>query len=70
MEPVQVRVDVPVPPVVVEVDRLHRSLVELLESESVTVPVKPFSGATVMMDEAAVPVVTLALEGVADIVKS
>jgi hypothetical protein len=70
LEPVQIRVDVPEPPLIIEVDRLHRRLVELLESESVTIPVKPFSGATVMMDEAPVPVVTLALEGLADIVKS
>jgi len=69
-EPVQSRVEVPEPPVMVEMDRVQRRLVELLESASVTVPVKPFRGATVMVDDPAVLVVTLSLAGLAEIVKS
>lgn len=36
----------------------------------VTVPAKPFSGATAMMDVALTPAFTVALVGLADIVKS
>jgi hypothetical protein len=49
-EPVQNRVDVPDPPFTLPEVTLHRRSVELVATERETVPVKPFSGVTVIVD--------------------
>jgi hypothetical protein len=49
-EPVQSRVGVPDPPLTLGGLMLHRRSVELVPTESETVPLKPFSGATVIID--------------------
>ncbi len=49
-EPVQNRVEVPDPPLTLEGETLHRRSVELVPTEIETAPVKPFSGATMIVD--------------------
>jgi hypothetical protein len=69
--PVQLRVLVPEPPVIVVVLRVHVSPV-LGETEvaSVTVPVNPLTGITKIMLVAATPGLVVTGVGLADIVKS
>jgi hypothetical protein len=50
--------------------RVQDRYVELVVSTRVTVPTKPFNGATAMMEVALIPAFTVAAGGLADIVKS
>ncbi len=54
-EPVQERVDVPDPPVIDVDDRVQDRLVEFVDTPRLTVPVKPFSGATVRVEVPVAP---------------
>ena len=49
---------------------MQARFVELVVTERVTVPLKPFRGATVMAELPATPTLTFTLVGFADIVKS
>jgi hypothetical protein len=69
-DPVHDKVDVPDPPVIVVGVSLQARLVEFVATARVTVPVNPFSGATVIVDVPAVPVVTETVVGLAEMVKS
>jgi hypothetical protein len=68
--PVQVRVDVPEPPVILVDDNEHDRLVELVVTARPTVPAKPFTGPTVIVEVPATPVLTVTLAGLAVTVKS
>ena len=68
--PVHERVDVPEPPAIEVDDRVHERLVELVVTASVTVPVNPLTGATVMVAVPATPAFTLRLAVLAVTVKS
>lgn len=60
----------PDPPVrLVEVSA-HDKVVELVATARVTVPVKPFTGTTLMVEVPATPTFTVALAGLAVTVKS
>jgi hypothetical protein len=67
---VQERVDVPEPPVMLFEEKLHDRFVELVVTERETVPVKPFTGDTVIIEVPTIPWVTATLVGLAFIVKS
>ena len=58
------------PSVILPGVRLHDSPDGLTDVDSVTVPVKPLRGATVIVEVAVVPTLTLALVGLALTVKS
>ena len=58
-------VEVPEPPVMAVEDRVHDRLVELVVTASVTVPVNPLTGATVIVDVPATPALTVTLVGLA-----
>jgi hypothetical protein len=51
-------------------DSVQERLVELVVTDRVTVPVKPLTGDTVIVDEPATPTVTVALVGFAVTEKS
>jgi hypothetical protein len=68
--PVQERVDVPEPPVMLVEERVHERLVEFVVTASVTVAVKLLRGDTVIVDVPATPVFTVALVGLAVKLKS
>jgi hypothetical protein len=51
-------------------DRVQDRLVEFVVTPSVTAPAKPLRDDTMMLDELATPTLTLALVGLAEIVKS
>jgi hypothetical protein len=69
-DPWQDRVELPEPPVIVVGESVQTRFVELVVTESVTVPLKPFAGATVIV-ELPVPVEsTVTVVGLADMVKS
>jgi hypothetical protein len=68
--PVQDSVDVPEPPVILVELNVHDRLVELVVTARPTVPVKPFTGATVIVEVAAAPASTETLVGLAVIVRS
>jgi hypothetical protein len=70
VEAVHERIDVPEPPLMLAVDRVHVRLVELVVTARDTVPVKPFTGETVIVDMAATPCAAVMLVGLAAIVKS
>ncbi len=61
---------VPEPPVIVVCVRVQTRLVELVVKARVTVPVKPFRGATVMVDVVLAPTFSEMLVGFADNEKS
>jgi hypothetical protein len=61
---------VPEPPVMLVDDNVQDRLVELVVTARVTVPAKPLTGATVMVEVPATPAFTVALDGLAVIVKS
>jgi hypothetical protein len=64
-------VELPEPPVIVIGDSLHDRLVEFSLTVSATVPVKKFTGETLMVEMAVAPVfVGGTLAGLANIVKS
>jgi hypothetical protein len=64
------KVDVPEPPVMLVEDKVHDRLVELVVTARPTVPEKPLSGATVMVEVPVAPALTLTLVGLAVTVKS
>jgi len=70
VEELQDRVDDPEPPLMVVEERAHDRLAELVVMERLTVPVKPFTGDTVIIEVPAVPWVTVTVVGFAAIVKS
>ena len=69
-DPMQDRVDVPEPPLIVVELKLHDRFVEFVVTARVTVPVKPFTGATMKVDVPATPTLTLTLVLLAIAVKS
>ena len=66
----QESVDVPDPPGMVVGLRLQERLVELVVMVSVTVPVKPFSGDTVIVEMPVAPALAVTLVGLAEMEKS
>ena len=70
VEEEQERMEVPDPPGMLVEVRAHASWVELVAVARSTVPVKPLSGATVIVDEAAVLTVVVTLVGLAVTLKS
>jgi hypothetical protein len=62
-------VEVPEPPAIDVEVRVQTRFVELVVTASVTVPVKPFDGATVIVEVAVRPALTVMLVGLADVVK-
>lgn len=64
-EPWQESVDVPEPPVIEAADRVQTRLVELVVTARVTVPAKPLSEPTVIVDVAVAPALTFTLVGMA-----
>jgi hypothetical protein len=64
------RVEVPDPPEMFVGDNVHERLVELATTESVTMPVKLFTGETVIVDIPTTPVFAATLVGFAEIAKS
>jgi hypothetical protein len=69
-EPWHDRVDVPEPPVILVELRLHDRLVELVVTARPTVPAKPLTEATVIVEVPVTPALTVTLVGLAVIVKS
>jgi hypothetical protein len=69
-EPVHDRVEVPDPPAIEVADRMQDRFVELVVTPRVTVPTKPLTGATVIVEVPATPVLTVTLEALAVTVKS
>jgi hypothetical protein len=63
-------VEVPEPLVIVVADKPHDRLVELVVTARATVPAKPFSGATVIVDVPVAPALTETLVTLAFTVKS
>lgn len=61
----QDNVDVPELPVIIVTDRLHERLVEFVASASMTVPEKAFTGATVIVDSPATPMLAVTPVGLA-----
>ncbi len=68
--PIQERLDDPEPPLILVALRVHERFVELVVTVSVTVPLKPFRGATVIADVPATFTFRLTLVGLAETVKS
>jgi hypothetical protein len=68
--PVQERVDVPDPPTIDVEVRAQDRLVEFVVTARVTVPAKPFNGATVIVEVPATPPFGVTLVGLAVTVKS
>ena len=66
----QDRVEAPEPPVMLVEDKVHDRLVELVVTARVTVPVKPFTGATVIVEVPVTPAFTVTLVVLAVTVKS
>jgi len=69
-EPVQERVEVPEPPVMLGGDGEHERLVELVDTARSTVPAKPLTGDTVIVEEPEAPTFGLRLVGLAVTAKS
>jgi hypothetical protein len=68
--PVQDRVDVPDAPTIDVEASVQDRLVEFVVTARVTVPAKPFNGATVIVEVPATPAFTVILVGLAVTVKS
>jgi len=66
----QDRVDVPEPPAMLVDESVHDRLVEFVVTARVTVPAKPFTGATVIVDVPVTPAFTVTLVALAVTVKS
>ncbi len=62
-------VEVPEPPVMLVEDSVQDRLVELVETAKVTVPAKPLTGATVIVEVPATPALTVMLVRLAVTVK-
>lgn len=69
-EPAHKRVEVPEPPAILVEFRVQERFVELVVTARVTVPAKPFTGATVRVEVPAAPALTVTLIGLALTVKS
>ena len=67
---VQVSVEVPEPPEMLVALRVQVRFVELVMTTRVTVPVNPFTGATVIVEVPATPALTVTLVALAVTVKS
>src|SRR6266849_4339107 len=63
-------VDVPEPPVMLVAERVQDRFVEFVVTARATVPVKLFTGATVIVEVPATPALTVTLVGLAVTVKS
>jgi hypothetical protein len=63
--PLHDSVEVPEPPAMEVADRVQDRFVELVVTARVTAPVKPLSGATVMVNVAVAPAFTFTLVGLA-----
>jgi hypothetical protein len=61
---------VPDPPTTFVDESVHDRLVELAVTASVTVPVNPLTGETVIVEDPVTPVLATRLVGLADMVKS
>jgi hypothetical protein len=59
--PLQDRIEVPEALGMLVVESVHERFVELVATESATVPVKPFRGATVTVEVPAAPLLTMTL---------
>jgi hypothetical protein len=70
MLPVHDSVEVPEPPVTLVGDKVQERFVELVVTVRATVPVKPFSGAMVIVEVPAAPAFVVTLVGPVVIVKS
>jgi len=70
MDAEQESVDVPEPPTILVEDRVQERLVELVVTARATVPAKPFTGATVIVEVPATPALTVTLVVLAVTVKS
>ena len=64
------RAEVPDPPVMDIAVRVQDMFVELVVTTRFTVPAKPFTGTTAMMEVALTPAFMVEIVGLADIVKS
>ncbi len=64
------RVEPPEPPVILVDERAQTRFVEFVVTARATVPVKPFSGATVIAEVPLAPALTLTLVGLAVTLKS
>ena len=64
-EPVQLRVKLPEPPVMLVEDGVQVRFVEFVVTARVTVPVKPFCGVTVIVEVPATPALRVTLVGLA-----
>ena len=69
-EPWHDRVELPEPPVILVEDREQIKLVEFVVTARVTVPVKPFSGATAIAEVPVAPAFAVTLVGLAVTPKS
>lgn len=70
IDALQERVEVPEPPAIDVEDRVHDKLVELVVTARVTVPVKPLTGATVMVAVPTTPAFTVTFAVLEATVKS
>jgi len=68
--PLQDRILLPEPPVIVVGDSVQAMLEELVVTVRVTVPMNPFSDVTVMVELPSTPALTVTVVGLADIAKS
>jgi hypothetical protein len=68
-EPVHDRAEVPDPPAIEVADRVQDRFVELVVTPRITVPAKPLTGATVIVEVPPTPVLTVTLEALAVTVK-
>ena len=68
--PVHESVEVPEPPEILVEVSVQARFVELVVTARVTVPVNPFTGATMMVEVPATPTFTVTLVGLAVTVKS
>ena len=70
IDALQDSVEVPEPPTILVADNVQDRLVELVVTARVTVPEKPFNGATVIVEVPATPAFTVILVVLAVTVKS
>jgi hypothetical protein len=69
-DPRQDRVEFPDPPVIVVGESVQTRFVEFVVTDRVTVPLKPFTGATVIVEFPRPLEFTVTVVGLADMVKS
>ena len=66
----QDKVEMPEPPLLLPGERVQTRFVEFVVTARSVVPVKPFRGATVIVELPETPILAFTLVGLADIVKS